>query len=84
MQHMHRSLFAVSATEVQSCRARHQCQTEVLSLQPARCRRAMLHHVLMPVLRFAPLAFQVHALQERASKLRDILSCPAASAPSLM
>lgn len=44
----------------------------------------MLRHVLMPVLRFAPLAFQVSALQERAPKLRDILSRTAASAPSLM
>ena len=44
----------------------------------------MLHHVLMPVLRFAPLAFQVSALQERAPRLRDILGRGAASAPSLM
>ncbi len=56
----------------------------LLSQYLAPCRRAMLHHVLMPVLRFAPLAFQISALQERAPKLRDILSRSAASAPALM
>lgn len=56
----------------------------LLSMELASCRRAMLHHVLMPVLRFAPLGFQISALQERAPKLRDILSRSAASAPALM
>ena len=44
----------------------------------------MLHHVLMPVLRFAPLAFQVSALQEKAPSLRDILGRSVTAAPSLM
>lgn len=44
----------------------------------------MLRHVLVPVLRFAPLAFQISALKDRAPKLRDILSRSASSAPFLM
>ena len=49
-----------------------------------QCRRAMLHYVLLPALRFAPLAFQVSALQERAPKLRGVLSRSPEAAPSLM
>ena len=44
----------------------------------------MLRYVLLPALRFAPLAFQVDALQERAARLRGVLSRSPEAAPSLM
>lgn len=44
----------------------------------------MLHHVLLPALRFAPLASQKVYLTERAPRLRDILSRAPTSAPGLL
>ena len=43
----------------------------------------MLRYVLLPALRLAPLAFQVSVLQERAPKLRGMLSRSPEAAPSL-
>ncbi len=44
----------------------------------------MLHHVLLPALHFAPLAFQERYLAERAPRLKDILSRSPTSAPGLL
>ncbi len=55
-----------------------------LMLKAHMCRRAMLHFMLMPTLRFAPVPFQVSALKDRAPILKDILNRSIVSVPLLM